>query len=198
VSFPCGVDEAGRGPLAGAVYAAAVILGDDHGIAGLADSKALTAAKREQLSAQIKMHAKAWAIASASVSEIDELNILHATMLAMRRAVAALQIAPTEALIDGNRCPPMLPCPSRAIVKGDATVAEISAASILAKVARDDELQRLDLEYPGYGFAVHKGYPTPQHIEALQRLGPCAAHRLSFGPVRNCVDLFSSVQKYSK
>jgi len=198
VNLPCGVDEAGRGPLAGAVYAAAVVLGEDHGIVGLADSKALTAAKRERLSAEITLRAKAWAIASASVAEIDELNILHATMLAMRRAVAALQIIPSEALIDGNRCPPLLPCPARAIVKGDATVAEISAASILAKVARDDELQRLEIEYPGYGFAVHKGYPTPQHLDALQRLGPCAAHRLSFGPVRNCSDLFSSVRKYSK
>lgn len=181
--FVCGVDEAGRGPLAGAVYAAAVILGEGHGIDGLADSKMLTAAKREALFDQIKQRAFAWSIASASVEEIGKLNILHATMLAMRRAVEGLAHAPHEALIDGNRCPPGLRCVARAIVQGDKTVAEISAASILAKVARDAELVELDAAYPGYGFAVHKGYPTKAHMDALTRLGPCPAHRRGFGPV---------------
>ncbi|MBV8466317.1 MAG: ribonuclease HII [Burkholderiales bacterium] len=181
----CGVDEAGRGPLAGSVYAAAVVLGPDHGIVGLADSKALTASKREALSAAIKVHAQAWFIASASVAEIDQHNILKATMLAMRRAVEGLGVVPTEALIDGNRCPPGLACAARAIVKGDAKVAEISAASILAKVARDEELLKLDAVYPGYGFAEHKGYGTPAHVEALKRLGPCVVHRSSFEPVKS-------------
>jgi ribonuclease HII len=162
-----------------------VILGDDHGIAGLADSKVLKAEKRELLSAQIMQYAKAWFIASASVAEIDQHNILKATMLAMRRAVEGLGTVPHEALIDGNRCPPGLVCPSRAIVKGDATVAEISAASILAKVARDQELLKLDAVYPGYGFAEHKGYGTPAHVDALKRLGPCAVHRSSFEPVKS-------------
>jgi ribonuclease HII len=181
----CGVDEAGRGPLAGSVYAAAVVLGPDHGIVGLADSKVLTASKREALSAEITAHAQAWFIASASVAEIDQHNILKATMLAMRRAVEGLGLLPTEALIDGNRCPPGLSCAARAIVKGDAKVAEISAASILAKVARDQELLKLDAVYPGYGFAEHKGYGTPAHVEALKRLGPCAVHRSSFEPVKS-------------
>jgi ribonuclease HII len=179
----CGVDEAGRGPLAGAVYAAAVVLGPDHGIEGLADSKALTERRRASLAEAIKQKAPAWAIASASVEEIARLNILHASMLAMRRAVEALGLVPDEALIDGNRCPTGLPCPARAIVRGDALVVEISAASILAKVARDAELVELDRLHPGYGFADHKGYPTPAHLAALQALGPCVAHRTTFGPV---------------
>ncbi|QDQ25225.1 ribonuclease HII [Chitinimonas arctica] len=180
----CGVDEAGRGPLAGAVFTAAVILGPDHGIIGLADSKALTAAKRERLADEIKQKALAWTIAHASVAEIDKLNILHATMLAMRRAVENLRPLPIEALIDGNRVPTGLPCAGRAIVRGDATEPAISAASILAKVARDAELAELDRLYPGYGFAEHKGYPTPAHLAALASLGPCVAHRSGFAPVR--------------
>ncbi|WP_374356956.1 ribonuclease HII [Chitinimonas sp.] len=179
----CGVDEAGRGPLAGSVYAAAVVLGPDHGIVGLADSKALSERRRDALAEQIKHGAQAWAIAQASVEEIASLNILHASMLAMRRAIEALGLIPDEALIDGNRCPPALPCPARAIVKGDAKVAEISAASILAKVARDAELLELDALYPGYGFATHKGYPTAAHLQALQELGVSPVHRRSFGPV---------------
>jgi ribonuclease HII len=179
----CGVDEAGRGPLAGSVFAAAVILGPHHGIEGLADSKKLSAARREDLSTQIKHHAHAWAIALATAAEIDRINILQATMLAMRRAVDALGVQPAEILIDGNRCPRDLPAPARAIVKGDALEAEISAASILAKVARDAELVELDARFPGYGFAIHKGYPTPQHLAALRELGPSAVHRTTFSPV---------------
>ncbi|MGQ5522970.1 ribonuclease HII [Chitinimonas sp. PSY-7] len=180
----CGVDEAGRGPLAGSVFAAAVILGENHGIVGLADSKVLTAARREHLFAEIQAKALAWSIATADVTEIDQLNILHATMLAMQRAVVGLATPATEALIDGNRVPKGLPCPARAIVKGDALEPAISAASILAKVARDAELVRLDLEFPVYGFAEHKGYPTPAHLAALQAHGPCRQHRRSFAPVR--------------
>ncbi|GLR14282.1 ribonuclease HII [Chitinimonas prasina] len=182
------MDEAGRGPLAGSVFTAAVILGDDHGIEGLADSKVLTPGRREQLSEAIKQRALAWSIASATVAEIDEHNILKATMLAMRRAVEALPVLPAEALIDGNRVPTGLPCAARAIVRGDALEPAISAASILAKVARDAELVALDASYPGYGFAVHKGYPTPAHLAALAELGPCVAHRRSFAPVRAQVE----------
>jgi len=183
VSGVCGVDEAGRGPLAGAVYAAAVILGPAHGIVGLADSKVLKASQRDVLAVQIRARALAWSVAFASVEEIDRLNILQATMLAMQRAVAGLRPAPIEALIDGNRCP-SLPCAARAIVKGDATVAEISAASILAKTARDAELCELHISYPQYGFAIHKGYPTAAHLAALRLHGACPVHRKSFGPVR--------------
>jgi ribonuclease HII len=185
----CGVDEAGRGPLAGSVFAAAVVLGPDHGIVGLADSKVLTPARREALACEIRARARAWSVASATAAEIDQLNILQATMLAMSRAVAGLGQMPSEVLIDGNRVPKGLPAPARAIVKGDATVAEISAASILAKTARDAEALQLDAQYPGYGFAVHKGYPTPAHLAALQRLGACPAHRRSFAPVRAVVDV---------
>ncbi|QNM98266.1 ribonuclease HII [Chitinimonas koreensis] len=184
MSWVCGVDEAGRGPLAGSVFAAAVILDPARPIAGLADSKTLTAARREALALEIRAHALAWSVARASVAEIDTLNILKATMLAMRRAVEGLAQAPAEALIDGNRVPPGLACRARAIVKGDALEPAISAASILAKVGRDAELVELDLLHPGYGFAVHKGYPTPAHLAALDRLGPCAEHRTSFAPVR--------------
>jgi ribonuclease HII len=177
-----GVDEAGRGPLAGPVYAAAVILDPDCPIPGLRDSKVLSAAQRERLAAQIRAHALAWAVAAADVAEIDALNILQATLLAMRRAVEALDTAPTEALIDGNRVP-RLACPARAIVKGDRDVAAISAASILAKTARDALLLGLHDLYPWYGFARNKGYGTKEHLAALERHGPCPEHRLSFAPV---------------
>ncbi|AOX99474.1 ribonuclease HII [Jeongeupia sp. USM3] len=180
----CGVDEAGRGPLAGSVYAAAVILPDDHGIVGLNDSKKLSEKKREQLFPLIQQRALAWAVASASAAEIDEINILQATFLAMRRAIEALPLAATAALIDGNRVPPRLAIPAEAIVQGDAKVASIAAASILAKVSRDREAVELDARYPGYGLAQHKGYPTAAHLAALQKLGPTPEHRRSFGPVK--------------
>jgi len=179
-----GVDEAGRGPLAGPVMAAAVILDPARPIAGLADSKALTERRRETLAEEIKDKALAWAVACAEVQEIDTLNILHASLLAMRRAIEALHISPQVALVDGNRCPPSLPCRAEAIVKGDQTVPAISAASILAKVARDSELLNMDARYPGYGFAKHKGYPTKDHLAALEALGVTPEHRRSFGPVR--------------
>lgn len=177
-----GVDEVGRGPLAGPVVAAAVILDPTRPIAGLADSKKLSPARREQLSVEIRAKAWAWALGRAEVAEIDRLNILHASLLAMRRAVAALSIAPDQALVDGNRCP-KLACPCEAIVKGDATVPVIGAASILAKVARDAELRQLHDRYPQYDFARHKGYPTAAHLDALRRHGPCPEHRRSFAPV---------------
>ena len=177
-----GVDEVGRGPLAGPVLAAAVILDPAHPIAGLADSKALSAARRERLAEDIRAHALAWALGRAEVAEIDRINILQASLLAMQRAVAQLRIQPAQVLVDGNRCP-VLNYPCTAIVKGDATVPAISAASILAKVARDAELRDLDQRYPEYGFAQHKGYPTAAHRAALQRFGPCAEHRRSFAPV---------------
>jgi len=179
----CGVDEAGRGPLAGPVYAAAVILGPACTLTGLADSKALSASRRVTLAAAIRREAVAWAVATATVEEIDHLNILHATMLAMQRAVAALGHAPTEALIDGNRCP-MLGCRARAVVRGDALVPEIMAASILAKTDRDAHMLGLHMRYPGYGFDRHKGYPTAAHRAALMALGPTPEHRRSFAPVR--------------
>ena len=182
----CGVDEAGRGPLAGPVYAAAVILGTACSLSGLADSKALSAARRVTLAAAIRREAVAWAVASATVEEIDRLNILHATMLAMQRAVAALDSMPTEALIDGNRCP-QLGCRARAVVRGDALVPEIMAASILAKTERDAHMLDLHAQYPGYGFDRHKGYPTAAHIAALMALGPSPEHRRSFAPVRQAL-----------
>lgn len=178
-----GVDEAGRGPLAGPVAAAAVILDAAQPINGLADSKQLSAATREKLAAEIRKRSCAWSVAFASVAEIDRLNILQASLLAMQRAVAGLALAPTLVLVDGNRAP-ILPCTARAIVRGDATEAAISAASILAKVARDALLDELDGVYPAYGFARHKGYPTPAHLAALAAHGPCPAHRMSFAPVR--------------
>lgn len=178
-----GVDEVGRGPLVGAVVTAAVILDPARPIEGLADSKKLTERRRQTLALEIREKALCWALGRAEPAEIDELNILHATMLAMQRAVAALSIQPTEVLIDGNRCP-LLPMPSQAVIKGDATVAAISAASILAKVARDQEMTLLDQQHPGYGFAKHKGYPTAEHLDALRRLGPLPEHRRSFAPVR--------------
>ena len=177
-----GVDEAGRGPLAGPVVAAAVILDAARPIKGLRDSKLLTAAARERLAGEIRERALAYCVAHADVAEIDELNILQATLLAMRRAVEGLALAPGEVLVDGNRCP-RLACSARAIVKGDRDVAAISAASILAKTVRDTLLIELDGVYPGYGFARNKGYGTPEHLAALDRLGPCAAHRRSFAPV---------------
>lgn len=178
-----GVDEVGRGPLCGPVVTAAVILDPATPILGLNDSKKLTEARREALFDEICEKSLAWCIARAEVAEIDQLNILQATMLAMQRAVAGLSVTPRLALIDGNRCP-QLQVPSAAVVKGDSKVPAIAAASILAKVSRDREMHELDRLYPGYGIAGHKGYPTPQHLEALQRLGPVAIHRRSFAPVR--------------
>jgi ribonuclease HII len=180
----CGVDEAGRGPLAGPVYAAAVILDPTRRIIGLADSKVLEPERREVLAARIKERATAWAIASATVDEIDRLNIFHASMLAMRRAVQALAVRPEEAWIDGNVCPRDLGCSAKAFVDGDAKLRPISAASILAKTARDAEMTALHERYPGYGFASHKGYAVPEHLEALGRHGPCEIHRRSFYAVR--------------
>jgi ribonuclease HII len=182
VALLCGVDEAGRGPLAGAVFAAAVVLDPRHPIEGLADSKLLQPQAREELSAQIKERALAWAVASASAQEIDALNILRATLLAMRRAVEALGMAPDEVCVDGQHTP-RIAFKCRAIVKGDRLVKAISAASILAKVARDAEMMCMDVTYPGYGFAQHKGYSTPEHLAALKELGPCEIHRRSFEPV---------------
>jgi ribonuclease HII len=179
----CGVDEAGRGPLAGPVYAAAVILDPARPIAGLADSKKLSAKRRERLALEIRAKALAWAIAESSVEEIDRINILQATLLAMARAVAALALPPSEVLVDGNRCPEVGP-PVRAIIGGDASVAEISAASILAKTSRDAEMLRLHGEFPQYGFDRHMGYGTAMHLEALRRHGPAACHRRTFAPVR--------------
>ena len=178
-----GIDEAGRGPLAGPVVAAAVILDPRRRIDGLRDSKLLTALQRTRLAAEIRAYALAWAVAEADVAEIDDLNILQATLVAMRRAVLALGMAPGEVLVDGNRCP-ALPCPARAIIGGDRDVAAISAASILAKTVRDLQLIDLDRVYPVYGFARNKGYGTPEHLAALLRHGPCPAHRKSFSPVR--------------
>ncbi len=178
-----GVDEVGRGPLCGPVVTAAVILDPLRPIQGLNDSKKLSEARREVLFDEIQEKALAWCIARAEVEEIDRLNILHATMLAMQRAVEGLSVLPRLALIDGNRCP-VLSVPSAAVVQGDASVPAIAAASILAKVSRDREMQALDLVYPGYGLAGHKGYPTPAHLQALESLGPTPIHRRSFAPVR--------------
>ncbi|WP_353152842.1 ribonuclease HII [Pollutimonas bauzanensis] len=179
-----GIDEAGRGPLAGPVYAAAVILDPAVAIEGLADSKKLTAQRREMLAIEIRTHALAWCVASASIEEIDSLNILHATMLAMRRACEGLALAPCKVLVDGNRIPQGLICPAEAIVKGDATVPAISAASILAKTARDADCLVLHETYPDYAFDQHKGYGTALHLAKLEMHGPCPAHRRSFAPVR--------------
>ena len=177
-----GVDEVGRGPLAGPVVAAAVILDPARPIAGLADSKQLSPARRERLALDIRANALAWALGRAEVTEIDRLNIFQAALLAMRRAVETLPMTPDRVLVDGKHCPP-LACPCTAIVKGDATVPAISAASILAKVTRDAELRELHDRYPRYDFARHKGYPTAVHREALRRYGPCPEHRRSFAPV---------------
>ena len=190
----CGVDEAGRGPLAGPVYAAAVILDPRRPIEGLRDSKKLTEARRDELAPLIREHALAWAIAECSCAEIDSINILQATMLAMRRAVEALHTVPTLALIDGNRCPQM-DVRAHAIVEGDDKVNAISAASILAKTARDAALVQLHGLYPQYGFDQHKGYGTALHLERLRTHGPSPAHRRSFAPVRKLlqVDLFAEL-----
>lgn len=182
-----GVDEVGRGPLAGPVVTAAVILDPARPIEGLADSKSISEKKRERLFDEIREKALAWALGRCEVAEIDELNILQATMLAMQRAVAALSPQPEHVLVDGNRCPP-LPCSAEAVVKGDSRVAAISAASILAKVTRDREMVELDARYPGYGLAGHKGYPTRAHLEALRTLGVTPVHRRSFGPVARLLE----------
>jgi len=179
----CGVDEAGRGPLAGPVFAAAVILDPAKPIAGLRDSKKLSEGRRDELAEQIKNHALAWAIAQCSEMEIDTHNILQASMLAMRRAVESLSVIPTLALIDGNRCP-VMNIRSEAIIKGDDKVASISAASILAKTARDHALRQLHLQYPVYAFDQHKGYPTALHLERLRLHGVSPVHRTSYAPVR--------------
>lgn len=179
----CGVDEAGRGPLAGPVMAAAVILDPNHPIAGLRDSKKLSEAQRDLLAIEIKQYALAWAIAECSEQEIDSLNILQATMLAMRRAVETLKLTPSLALIDGNRCPVMA-VRSEAIVKGDDKVPAISAASILAKTARDHRLAQLHLQYPDYALDQHKGYPTALHLARLKEFGVSPIHRKSYGPVK--------------
>lgn len=179
----CGVDEAGRGPIAGPVYAAAVLLDPLRPIAGLRDSKELSATRREALAVSIRGSALAWAVASASVAEIDRLNILQATLLAMRRAVEALAVAPQEAWIDGDHCP-TLGCAARAVVGGDRSVPQICAASILAKTARDAEMLRLHERFPRYGLDRHKGYATPAHLARLAQYGACEIHRRSFAPVR--------------
>jgi ribonuclease HII len=180
----CGVDEAGRGPLAGPVFAACVILRQDDPIDGLADSKVLSHERREELAIQIRNRAAAWAVGSASVEEIDHINILRASLLAMRRAVEQLVIEPHEVLVDGLHCPEIR-FPVRAIEDGDALVSEISAASILAKTARDALMVQMHELYPDYGFARHKGYGTRQHLDALKRFGVCPIHRRSFAPVRS-------------
>jgi len=182
-----GVDEAGRGPLAGPVVVAAVILDPAWPIAGLADSKVLSPSRREKLAVEIRIRALAFSVIEVGVGEIDELNILQASLVGMSRALRALTMPPRLALIDGNKLPRDLPCAARAIVDGDALEPAISAASILAKVVRDARMRELDQLHPGYGFAVHKGYPTAAHRAALESLGPCAEHRRSFAPVRQQV-----------
>jgi ribonuclease HII len=182
-----GVDEAGRGPLAGPVIAAAVILDPEHPVAGLRDSKKLTESRRTALFDEITGNALAWAVGRAEVEEIDSINILQATLLAMRRAVEQLVPAADAVLVDGNQCP-QLACPVRAIIKGDDKVAAISAASIIAKVSRDREMLELDDLYPGYGLARHKGYPSRMHLEALQKLGVTPVHRRSYAPVRRLLE----------
>jgi ribonuclease HII len=189
-----GVDEAGRGPLAGPVVAAAVILDDLRPIKGLADSKKLTALRREKLFDEIRAHALCCSIAEATVQEIDELNILQATLLAMRRAVEGLRLKPHKVLVDGNRLP-VLKVPCEAIVKGDAKIKAISAASILAKVHRDRLCLQLHAAHPAYGFDVHKGYPTPTHLAALLAHGACEAHRRSFSPVRAVCNVVNDVNR---
>ncbi|MHB8915056.1 MAG: ribonuclease HII [Thiobacillus sp.] len=186
----CGVDEAGRGPLAGPVVAAAVMLNPKRRIQGLRDSKKLTPAAREGLAIEIREYALAWCVAEASVAEIDQINILHATMLAMQRAVAGLSLPPDDVWVDGNRCPNWS-WRSRAVIQGDDKVAAIAAASILAKTARDDLMRRLHDDYPAYGFAQHKGYGTAEHLAALKSHGPCLHHRREFAPVKLALDQLS-------
>ncbi|MFC1089800.1 ribonuclease HII [Pasteurella multocida] len=187
VELIAGVDEVGRGPLVGAVVTAAVILDPHQPILGLNDSKKLSEKKRLLLAEEIKQKALAWSLGRAEPEEIDQLNILHATMLAMKRAVENLKIQPHFVLVDGNRVPELM-IPAQAIVKGDGLVVEISAASILAKVARDQEMAELDKRYPEYAFAQHKGYPTALHLAKLAELGPLAQHRRSFSPVRKLLN----------
>ena len=182
-----GVDEAGRGPLVGSVFAAAVILPAHYDLPKLTDSKKLTEKCRDELAPLIKEQALAYCIASADVAEIESLNILHATMLAMKRAILGLNVEPHEVLIDGNRVPPELPYAARAIVKGDLTEPTISAASVLAKTARDAEMYALDKLYPEYGFGRHKGYGTPEHLAALEQYGVLAEHRVGFKPIKDMV-----------
>ena len=186
-----GVDEAGRGPLAGPVIAAAVILDPAHPISGLADSKQLSEKRREELSAEIRQYALAWAMGRAEVQEIDTINILQASLLAMQRAVNGLKIKPDFVQVDGNRCP-VLAYPVEAIIKGDSKVAEISAASILAKVARDQEMLELHAEFPQYAFDQHKGYPTELHRQRLAEYGVCSHHRRSYAPVRAVLAVFAA------
>jgi ribonuclease HII len=185
-----GVDEAGRGPLAGPVVASAVILDPARPIEGLADSKQLSERRREALAVEIRARSAAWSLGWAEAAEVDALNILQATFLAMRRALGALGATPSHVMVDGNLCPDFgdlgWPCTVQAVVRGDATVPSISAASILAKCARDARMRELDGRYPGYGFAAHKGYPTAAHVAALRRLGPSPVHRRSFAPVQSC------------
>lgn len=188
----CGVDEAGRGPWAGPVTAAAVILDPKRPIDGLTDSKKLSEAARDRLAPEIRGRALAWAVAEASPEEIDRLNIREATFLAMTRAIAALARAPSRILIDGNALPKNLPAPATALIKGDLTEPAISAASILAKTHRDAQMKAFCVSHPGYGFSQHKGYGTAAHAEALTRLGPCALHRLSFAPVRLAYEAMSA------
>ena len=183
-----GVDEAGRGPLAGPVVAAAVIVSEDWFLAGLNDSKKLTAARREGLVEDIQRTSVAWAIGEASEEEIDRINILQATFLAMRRALEGLPTRPSSVAVDGNRIIPGWPTPQLAIVEGDGKIASIAAASILAKTHRDRRMKELDAVWPGYGFAIHMGYPTPTHLQALAKLGPCPIHRKSFAPVRKKIE----------
>lgn len=186
-----GVDEAGRGPLAGPVCAAAVILDPARPIEGLADSKKLSKKKREALEAEIKEKALAWCVAWGEVEEIDEINILQSTMLSMKRAVEGLSIAPDKVIVDGNRAP-RLSCRVEAVVKADAKIPEVSAASILAKTARDRLMEKMDEEHPGYGFAKHAGYGTKAHVEAIRRLGPSPIHRRSFEPVKTMISEIKS------
>jgi ribonuclease HII len=185
-----GVDEAGRGPLAGPVVAAAVVLDASRTIVGLADSKTLTPSRRKALAGEIRASSIAWALGWADAAEVDALNVLQATFLAMRRALLDLGVEPAHVIVDGNRCPDLRgivrECTVEAVVRGDATVASVSAASILAKCARDEHMLELDQRYPGYGFSAHKGYPTAAHVAALRRLGPSPVHRLSFAPVQSC------------
>lgn len=182
--WQAGVDEAGRGPLVGSVFAAAVVLPDEYDLPGLTDSKKLSERRRDELAVLIKQQALAWCVAAASVEEIDRLNILHATMLAMRRAVHGLGRLPEKAWIDGNRVPTDLGCEAEAVIKGDSKIIQISAASVLAKTARDAEMYALAERYPQYGFERHKGYGTAEHLAALQRHGALPEHRRSFAPVR--------------
>jgi ribonuclease HII len=190
-AITCGVDEAGRGPLAGAVYAAAVILDVGRPIKGLADSKVLTAERREELALLIRERAVAWCVARASVAEIDTLNILRASLLAMQRAVRGLGVKPGLALIDGNQAPRLRSCGVKTVIGGDALVPSISAASILAKTTRDAHLCELHVQYPHYGFDQHKGYATAMHLERLRLHGPCPEHRRSFAPCREADDAIS-------